>query len=421
MYQKNILSNGIRVVSEEVPYVNSIALGVWVSTGSRNEDETNQGVSHFLEHLLFKGTERRTATEIAEEMEAVGGVLNAFTTKEQTCFYTRVLAEHMDLAVDILSDMLFNSLLAEEDIEKEKRVILEEIKMYEDSPDELIHDIYARTIWPGHPLGRAILGTFDSVAGMNRDIIRQYYDHHYNSSNIVLAAAGKLTTGELLDKLETAFGNRRLPGKKAQYSPPENHFAVYNRQKETEQIQICLGVPGLSNKDDAIYTLQALNNILGGGLSSRLFQKIREEQALAYSIYSYHAGFVDCGILTVYAGTSPENYETVVDEILREIAVFKQKGITAKELKRTKDQIRGNLLLGQENVSQRMSRLGKTELSFGRVITAEEVIQRLDKVTEEDVNAAAARHFQPELFSLATLGPQVEVLDLKSRLRQAGI
>ncbi|WP_258360860.1 M16 family metallopeptidase [Moorella sulfitireducens] len=421
MYQKHILENGIRVVSEEVPFANSIALGVWVRTGSRDEDTTNQGVSHFLEHLLFKGTTRRTARQIAEELEAVGGIINAFTTKEYTCFYTRVLAEHLDLAIDVLSDMFFNSLLAVEDIEKEKKVILEEIKMYEDSPDELVHDLFAQAIWPGHPLGRAILGTYETVANLNRDVIYRYYQEHYNSASIVLAAAGKFSTAGLVARLHEAFGLKTCPGRQGEYRPPRNHPGVSVNVKDTEQVQICLGVPGLPQDHGDIYALQALNNILGGGLSSRLFQLIREEQALAYSVYSYHAGFSDSGLLTIYAGTSPDNYRRVVTLILEEIAFLKDKGVTEKELKRTKDQIRGNLLLGQENVNHRMSRLGKTELTYGRVITAEEVIERLNEVTEDDVRAVAGRLFRPEYLSLTTLGPEVEPLDLAACARQAGV
>jgi len=421
MYHKSILDNGIRVVTEEVPFVNSVALGVWVRTGSRHEGATNQGVSHFLEHLLFKGTSRRTARQIAEELEAVGGVINAFTTKEYTCFYSRVLAEHLDLAIDVLSDMFFNSRLADEDIEKEKKVILEEIKMYEDSPDELVHDLFAQTIWPGHPLGRAILGTSESVTGLNRERIYNYYRQQYNSNNIVLAAAGRFATGELIAKLQAAFGEQACPGREREYFPPQGQGRVSVHVKDTEQVQICLGVPGLSQEDAGIYTLQALNNILGGGLSSRLFQLIREEQALAYSVYSYHAGFFDSGLFTVYAGTSPDNYRQVVELILKELAAIKNEGVTGLELKRTRDQIRGNLLLGQESVNHRMSSLGKTELAFGRVITTEEIIERLNEVTADDVQAVARRIFQPEYLSLTTLGPEVEPLDLPDRARQAGI
>lgn len=421
MYRKITLANGIRAVSEEIPYVHSVALGVWVRAGSRNETEENHGVSHFLEHLLFKGTEKRTAREIAEALESVGGVLNAFTTKEYTCFYTRVLADHLDLAIEVLSDMFFNSRFHPEDIEKEKKVILEEIKMYEDSPDEMIHDLFAQTVWPGHPLGRAILGTYASIESLDRERIYDYYRQHYNGRNIVLAVAGNFRTGELEDKLEKAFGQRELPGPEVVYCPPRERAAVSINPKDTEQIQICLGTPGLAQDDPDIYALQALNNILGGGISSRLFQLIREDQALAYSVYSYHAGYVDSGLFTVYAGTSPSNARQVIRLILEQLALIKNKGVTEMELQRTKDQIRGNLLLGQENVSQRMSRLGKTELSFGRVITAEEMIERLNKVTVEDVQRVARSLFSPGQISLTTLGPPLEEMDLKAVALEAGL
>ncbi|SMB95596.1 Predicted Zn-dependent peptidase [Thermanaeromonas toyohensis ToBE] len=421
MYRKITLDNGIRVVSEEIPFVHSVALGVWVRAGSRNETEENHGVSHFIEHLLFKGTEKRSAREIAEALESVGGVLNAFTTKEYTCFYTRVLAEHLDLAIDVLSDMLFNPRFNLEDIEKEKKVILEEIKMYEDSPDELVHDLFAQTVWPGHPLGRAILGTFQSIEGLNRERICNYYHEHYNARNIVLAAAGNFKTQELEEKLAKAFGQRELPGEPAVYYPPHDRPGISINIKDTEQVQICLGTPGLAQDDEDIYALQALNNILGGGISSRLFQLIREDNALAYSVYSYHAGYVDSGLFTVYAGTSPSNFRQVVELILKQLAILKNEGVTEKELKRTKDQIRGNLLLNQENVSHRMSRLGKTELSFGRVITTEEVIENLTKVTVEDVQRVAKNLFSAQSLSLTTLGPPLEELDLKMLARQVGL
>ncbi|MDK2820555.1 MAG: hypothetical protein PWP31_520 [Clostridia bacterium] len=421
MYFKETLDNNIRVVAEEIPFVNSVAVGVWVKTGSRNEEESIQGVAHFIEHLLFKGTSKRTARDIVEQLEAVGGIINAFTTKEYTCFYSRVLSEHLDLALDILSDMLFNSNLAEEDIEKEKRVILEEINMYEDTPDELIHDLFAKTVWPGHPLGRPILGNYQTVSSLNRKSIYQYYKEQYNSENIVLAVAGKFNTSELVQKLNTTFGQKSCPGKSSLFTAPENKSQVSINIKDTEQVQICLGVPGFSQQNDSIYSVQALNNILGGGLSSRLFQSIREEQALAYSVYSYHSSFVDCGLLTIYAATSPKNFEKVVSLILKEIASLKNEGITSAELKRTKDQIRGNLLLGQESVNQRMSRLGKTELSFNRVITAEEVIERLNSVTEEDLQSLSRQLFKAEHFSLTTLGPQVPSLNLVDMAYKMGL
>ncbi|MDN5346699.1 MAG: hypothetical protein PWP65_263 [Clostridia bacterium] len=421
MYRKAKLDNGIRVVYEAMPYVHSVALGIWVRTGSRDETEKNHGISHFIEHLLFKGTAKRTAKQIAEEIEAVGGVLNAFTTKEYTCFYARVLAEHLDLAIDILSDMLFNSLFTEEDIEREKNVILEEIRMYEDSPDELVHDLFAQTIWPGHPLGRAILGTYTSVAGLQREDILNYYQKQYNASNLVLAVAGKIEENEVLDKLATAFGQRRLPGEVSIHVPPVERAAVNNAVKDTEQVQICLGTPGLSQEDSQAYTMQVLNSILGGGVSSRLFQDIREEKGLAYAIYSYHTSYSDTGLFTIYAGTSPANCREVISSILNQIRLLKTNGITERELQRTKDQIRGNLLLGMENVSQRMSRLGKTELCFNRVITAEEVIENIKRVKVEDVKLLAEQLYKGENFALATLGPQKEEIDLDALLADAGL
>ncbi|HBT47807.1 MAG TPA: peptidase M16 [Peptococcaceae bacterium] len=422
MYSKTILPNGIRIVTEEIPYVHSVALGIWVGAGSRHESDDNHGVSHFLEHLLFKGTYRRNAREIAEALESVGGVLNAFTTKEYTCFYTRVLAEHLDLAIDVLSDMFFNSRFDPEDIVKEKKVILEEIKMYEDSPDEIVHDLFAQTVWPGHPLGRAILGTYSSIQDLQRGGIYKYYQDHYRGGRIVLAAAGNFRTRELEDKLAEAFGGRPLAGGEVSCCPPEERAAVSVNVKETEQVQICIGVPGLAQDHPDIYVLQALNNILGGGVSSRLFQLVREDRALAYSVYSYHAGYSDSGLFTVYAGTSPAGAPEVIRLILEQMAFIKQKGVTEAELKRTKDQIRGNLLLGQENVSQRMSRLGRTELCLGRVVTVEETIERLNEVTVEDVQRVARQLFAPRRLSLTTLGPAPDVeLDLQYLAMEAGL
>jgi predicted Zn-dependent peptidase len=421
MYKKIRLDNGIRVVCEAIPYAHSVVLGVWVRAGSRDETDKNHGVSHFLEHLLFKGTDRRTAKQIAEELEAVGGVLNAFTTKEYSCFYSRVLAEHLDLAIDILSDMFFNSLLAANDIEREKNVILEEIKMYEDSPDELIHDLFARIVWPGHPLGRAILGTCTSVAGLEREAILDYYQKQYNASNLVLAVAGKVNEEEVLEKLAVAFGQKPLQGQNIKHGPPSERAAVNNINKDTEQIQICIGTPGLAQEDPQVYTMQLLNNILGGGISSRLFQDIREDKGLAYAIYSYYTAYSDSGLFTVYAGTSPVNCHEVIASILNQIKLLKKNGVSESELQRTKDQIRGNLLLSMENVSQRMSRLGKTELCFDRVITTEEIVANIKQVTAEDVKRLAEQIFKRESFSLATLGPQKEELDFGVLLAEGGV
>ena len=421
MSRKYILENHIRVVTEEVPWAHSAALGVWVGAGSRYEEEVNQGVSHFLEHLLFKGTKRRTARQIAEEIEAVGGVLNAYTTKEYTCFHCRVLAEYLDLAVDVLADMLFNSLLLPEEVEKEKNVVLEEIKMYEDTPDELVHDLFAGTVWEDHPLGWAILGTCETVRALNREEIYRYYQEQYHCQNIVIAVTGRFQEEKLKDKLEKTFGQKKGWGQPRKVLPPQSQAKVNVHLKETEQVQICLGVPGLAQGDEKIYALQVLNNVLGGGISSRLFQLIREEKGLVYSVYSYHTSYSDSGLFTIYAGTSPQHCQEVVELILEEIASLKEKDITPEELKRTKDQIRGQLLMSQENLNSRLGRMGRQELTLGRVISTEEMIQKLEEVDQDKVGELARELFQPERFSLTTLGPASLDLDLAALARKKGI
>lgn len=421
MYRKEVLPNGVRVVTEEVPHVQSTAIGVWVRTGSRHETPDIHGVSHFLEHLMFKGTARRTAREIAEELEAVGGILNAFTTKEFTCFYARVLAEHVGLAVDLLSDMLLHSRFAPEDIAREKNVILEEIRMYEDSPDELVHDLFASTLWDGHPLGRAILGSIDSVASLTREQIVDYYSRRYRAGNIVIAAAGKLHHEELLEKL-APFATEQLRGGELEAETrPVPRAETKVLVKDTEQTQICLGTSGLSQDDEEIYALNILNSIIGGGVSSRLFQEIRENRGLAYSVYSYHSAYVDSGLLAVYAGTHPANVKQVVGLILEELAKIKEQGVTEEELNRTKEQTRGNLLMSMENVSNRMSRLGKTELCFGRVITVEEVLEKAKLVDTRQVQQLAARMFNQGAFAFSAIGPAQVEIDLERMQAEAGL
>lgn len=421
MFRKEVLPNGIRVVTEEVPHVQSTAIGVWVRTGSRHETPQIHGISHFLEHLMFKGTARRTAREIAEELEAVGGVLNAFTTKEYTCFYARVLHEHVGLAVDVLADMLLCSRLAPEDIGREKNVILEEIRMYEDSPDELVHDLFASTLWDGHPLGRAILGSIDSVGSLTREQIADYYSQRYRSGNIVIAAAGKLNHEELLEKLAPFATEQLRGGEPGAETRPVAKAETRVLVKDTEQTQICIGTAGLSQNDEDIYALNVLTNILGGGVSSRLFQEIRENRGLAYSVYSYHSAYVDSGLLAVYAGTHPANTKNVVGLILGELAKIKDQGITEEELHRTKEQTRGNLLMSVENVANRMSRLGKTELCFGRIITVEEVLEKVKLVDIPQVRQLAARMFTRGAFAFSAIGPGQEEIDLGRMQAEAGL
>lgn len=415
--EKQKLENGIRIVTEKVPGVRSAALGIWVGAGSRHENDQNAGITHFIEHLMFKGTEKRTAADIAEALDSVGGQLNAFTTKEFTCYYAKTLDEHFDLSLDVLSDMFFNSKFTDAAIEKERGVIEEEIKMYEDSPDELIHDLFVQTVWPHHPLGKPILGTVESLNGIKRDSIISYINENYEPDKIVIAVAGNIEHKAVQNKVSSIFEGLKGKGKQKTVSPPEKAPTnITNLNKDTGQVQICLGTGGLAQGDDRMYSVYILNNILGGGLSSRLVQSIREERGLAYSVYSYHSAFCDTGLFTFYAGTSPTKYDEVIHLLSKEIKSIVKKGITERELTKTKEQIKGNLYLGLESVSSRMTRIGRNELCLNRVITPDEVVDKISAVTIDDVNAVAKTLFHEQQFSLSTIGPLDKPLNIQEYL-----
>jgi predicted Zn-dependent peptidase len=405
MYYKDVLDNGVVIVGEEMPEVSSVAIGFWVKTGSRFEATEEAGISHLIEHLLFKGTTMRDARQIAESIEEVGGQLNAFTSKEFTCFYIRVLEEYLPLAVDVLSDMLFNSLFSEEAISREKGVVAEELSMYEDTPDDIIHDYFSQAIWDGHPLGRPIIGTTDSLSAINRDKLLSYHKRYYSPSNLVVALAGKFQHQEAVDLLESALSH--LSGEKVEtkIAPPQTRIVSKSIFRDLEQLQICMGVQGVSLYDDNLYHQQLLNNILGGGASSRLFQSIREERGLAYSIYSYNLSFLDCGLFVIYAGINPANYQEVLDLSRGEIQAIIDSGISPKEMQRSKTQAKGSLLLAQESVLNRMHRLAKTELVHQKFVTVDEVLERVNKLTEVDVQSFAQKLFASEQMTVTILGP----------------
>lgn len=403
MYQKHVLPNGVRILTEEIDYVRSVAVGIWVGTGSRNEIEGYEGISHFIEHMFFKGTENRSARQLAESLEAVGGQLNAFTTKEFTCYYAKVLDEDVSLAIDVLSDMFFHSLFDSKEIDKEKNVVIEEIKMYQDTPDELIHDLFSQYVWNGHPLGKPILGVEDTINGLTNEKVRHYMNTRYTPDQVVIAVAGKIKHEDIVQQL-SVFGDFKREKEKLLLDHPQGSVVRKAVGKDTEQMHLIVGVPGLGQDDDDMYVLHIINNILGGGLSSRLFQEIREQRGLAYSVYSYHSTYVDTGLFAIYAGTNPNKTEEVIKCILDEMNKLKLEGITEEELTRTKAQIKGNLYLGLESVSSRMSRLGKSELSFGRVKTAEEAVEHLEKVTLADVKRVMERLWIKEKISILTLG-----------------
>jgi len=420
MLSKDVLPSGLRVVVEELPYVHSAAIGIWVGTGSKHELPENMGVSHFLEHMLFKGTKNRTAKEIAESLEAVGGQLNAFTGKEHTCFYAKVLSEDFDLAAEILSDMFLNSLFTAEDIKKEKNVILEEIKMYEDTPEDLVNDMLATIVWPDQPLGQPVIGTMATVSQTKRREMLAFFKSHYTPENVVISVAGNIKREQVVAKFSSlfrGFRHKKLPA--AAESLAVGNGSRFLR-KDIEQVHLCLGAPGLSQNDPDLYVLQILNNILGGGVSSRLFQEIREERGLTYSIYSYHSVYAQTGLLCIYAGTSYESSAEVMETILREILDIRERGVSAEELRRSKQQIKGTLLLGLESVSGRMTRLGRSEISLGKIVTVEEIIDRVMQVTSESVLQMADRIFQPEKLSLAVIGPQEPDFSLESLLAKTG-
>ncbi|MFZ5649093.1 MAG: M16 family metallopeptidase [Bacillota bacterium] len=405
MIKKEVLDNGVTLLTEDIPHVRSVALGVWVNVGSRDEDDQVAGISHFIEHLMFKGTEKRTAKQIAETLDAVGGQLNAFTTKEYTCYYAKVLDEHFDLALDVLSDMLFNSRFAGPDMDRERNVIIEEIKMYEDTPDELVHDVFANTIWQVHPLGRPIIGRSEVIKDLSRDAIIDYIGKYYVPGNIVVTAAGHINHEHVSLKIGQVFGGLKGDARPRSLALPVPRQEITCREKDTEQVHLCVGAPGLPLDHDQIYVFQLVNTILGGGLSSRLFQEIREQRGLVYSVYSYHSSYHDAGLFCVYAGLSKENVGPAMDLIFKEIKDIQQNGVTDLELRRAKDQLKGNLLLSLENVNTRMSRLGKSQLYLGKVVSPEEIVQKIEKVSAGDIIKLAGDKLDPKNFAIASVGP----------------
>jgi len=405
MFKKVTLDNGLRIVIEQIPYVRSASLGVWVGTGSRFEYPEENGVSHFIEHMLFKGTKYRSAAQIAESIDSIGGQINAFTGKECTCYYTKTLDTHLDTAVDVLSDMYFNSLMNKKDIDMERKVILEEIGMYEDSPEELVHDIFSETVWNGDPLGFPILGTKDTLNKIDRNAIFKYMERTYTPGNTVISVAGSFNEEELLSLLKNKFG--AMDGSK--YSKEELNKVVFKdevciKQKDTEQVHMCLGFDAIENGNDDMYTLLAINNIFGGGMSSRLFQKIREKKGLVYSIYSYPSSYKKTGLFTVYAGMNSEHLDKVIDLIHKEIDLLCSKGITKDELQKSKEQLKGSYILGLEGTSSRMNSIGKSELMLGYINTQEDILAKIDAISMENVRQIIEQVFENKKYGFTAVG-----------------
>jgi predicted Zn-dependent peptidase len=405
MYRKDTLSNGIRVVSETLPKTRSVSIGVWVKVGSRHEPQELGGVSHFIEHMFFKGTERRSAKDIAIEMDSIGGEMNAFTSQETTTYYVKVVDEHLAIAIDLLSDILIGSRFDPVEMDKERKVILEEIKGVEDTPDDYIHELFTGTVWPDNPLGRPILGTRDTIKGMKHTNIISYINNYYSPKEIVISVAGNFEHARLIDLLDSSFGRLSRSGMPKNVSPPQFRQDVVVKKKQLEQVQLCIGCRGLNYTHEDRFGVSALNTVLGNSMSSRLFQEVREQNALAYSIYSYVTSYRDTGLVTVYAGTDPSNALEVVRLVMKEIRKIKDEGITAAEESRVKNQIKGSLVLSLESSNSHMSRIARQEIYFGKYLSMDEIIKGVEKVTREKIQSLAQQLFTKENISLAVLGP----------------
>ncbi|HUI45090.1 MAG TPA: pitrilysin family protein [Nitrospirota bacterium] len=405
MYRKDTLANGIRVVSETLPKSRSISIGVWVKVGSRHEAPEIGGISHFIEHMFFKGTGKRSAKDIAIEMDSLGGEMNAFTSQETTTYYAKVVDEHLPVVIEILADILLGAKFDPVEMEKERKVILEEIKGVEDTPDDYIHELFTSTVWPDNSLGRPILGTKDTIKALKHDDIISYIQSNYGPREIVISVAGNFEHARLIDLLNQHFGKLGRDGVPKKEATPEFTAAISVKKKQLEQVQLCIGCKGLYYTHEDRYVISALNTVLGNSMSSRLFQEIREQNALAYSIYSYVTSYRDTGLLTVYAGTDPSNAFEVVRLVMKELRKIKEEGITPAEELRVKNQLKGSLILSLESSNSHMSRLARQEIYFGKYLAMDDIIKGVEKVTAEQVQRLARLLFNPDNIALTILGP----------------
>ena len=399
------LPNGVRVISETMPHVRSVSVGIWVGNGSRCEAPEQNGLSHFIEHMVFKGTSKRSAEDIARSVDSIGGNLDAFTSKELVCFNTKVLDEHLALSFDVLADLVLNPLFREEDMVKEKGVILEELKMDEDNPDYLVHEIFSSNFWKDHPLGKPILGTRETVKRFDRPMMESYYRDAYAPANLVITAAGNLTHKMLTDLASEHFSGMKPRKTVSTDGPPQTHARIALRNKKSlEQVHLCLGVPSYPMPHEDRFTCYVLNTLLGGGMSSRLFQNIRERQGLAYAVFSELNPYRDTGCLSIYAGTSIESARRVVESILKEFKLLKNERITDEELRRAKDHLKGSLMLSLESTSSRMSNLARQEMYFHRFFTLDELVESIERVTAGDVQRISQTFFDQKHNALTVLG-----------------
>jgi predicted Zn-dependent peptidase len=399
------LPSGLRLVTESMSHVRSVTVGVWLARGSRHETEAESGIAHFIEHMLFKGTATRSARQIAQEIDSIGGQLDAFTSKEYAGYYIKVLDEHLPVALDLLGDMLQRPAFAPDDITREQGVILEEIKMVEDAPDDLVHEVFAQQCWPTHPLGRPILGTADTVSSFERQALGEYFKRTYVAPNLLIAAAGNLEHGRLRDLISSSFSELPLGPAANGTVPPSMAGGIAYRQKDIEQSHLCVGVSAYHQTHVDRHALHVLNTILGGSMSSRLFQHIREDRGLAYAVFSSLAMYTDTGMLTIYAGCANERVPEVVDLSLQELRQLRDELVPDQELRRAKDHLKGSLMLNLESTSSRMTHLARQYMAFGRYYTLDELLAAIEAVDTDDVRRVAADVFGETGMAASIVGP----------------
>ncbi len=410
-YKKTVLDNGVRIITEEVPYLQSVSLGIWVRSGSRFELPDVNGICHFIEHMLFKGTDRRSAFTIAKEIDGVGGVLNAFTSKEMTSFYCRVLSENVELAADLLSDIFLNSSFPEEEIEREKQVVFQEISQMEDNPEDLVHEILGMRFWKNDPLGQPILGSIPTIEKFDRETVMEFKRDHYGPMETVVCAAGKLKHEQCVDLFAEHMGKLSTSAVQPEPCRTECRSSAHVAAKDLEQVHVCIGMKSPSAVDEKRHAAYILNSILGGGMSSRLFQEVREKRGLAYSVYSFLSAFSNTGIFGIYAGCDPDRLEELLSVVGKE-SLGLSGSVTEDEIDTAKSQIRGNLILALESSEVRMNRLAKGEYYFGRYMSLDEIIESLEKVTTAELKDSAEEIIDRSGFAAVALGPIEEDVDL---------
>jgi len=403
--KRTVLPNGLTIITEQMQHIRSVSIGIWVKTGSRHEDPEANGITHFLEHMVFKGTRNRSAEDIARQIDSIGGNMDAFTAKECICFNVKVLDEHMPLALEVLSDLVLNPVFDEKEIARERGVILEEIKMDEDNPDYLVHEIFTQSFWKDHPLGKPILGTKDTVRRFEQPLVFDYWSRRFYPGNLIVCAAGHVDHDRFMELVAQRFQSLPEAHNGFHEAPPKVRSRIIMRNKKSlEQVQICLGVPSHSIAHEQRFASYILNTLLGGGMSSRLFQKVRERQGLSYAIYSELSPYRDTGCLSVYAGTSRENAPKLVRSVVNEFRDLKAQQVADDELRRAKDQLKGSLLLSLESSTARMSNLARQEMYFSHFIDFDEIIQRVEAVTAEDLITLANSYFHGDSIALTVLG-----------------